>query len=64
MKDFGSILHKGKKIFKAKDKGGIWKSRCEECNARAKLYEYIDEEKQIWLLCEQCLTIFVNGEEE
>jgi len=63
MSGFGSILKKGKKLFNTKDKGGEW-GRCEECNARAILYKYFDEEKQMWMLCEQCITIFTNDEEE
>ena len=63
MSDFGSILKKGRKIFNTKDKGGRW-GRCDECNARALLYEYIDEEKQVWQLCETCTVMFTKDEEE
>ncbi|MFA5023339.1 MAG: hypothetical protein WC523_00080 [Patescibacteria group bacterium] len=63
MGGFGSILKKGKKIFATKEKSGIW-SRCENCNARNLIYEYIDNEKQTWMLCECCISIFAKDEEE
>ena len=62
MSDFGSILRKGKKIFITKQRGGKF-GRCEECNDRSKLYEYLDNEKVIWMLCETCITIFTKDEE-
>ena len=63
MSSFGSILNKGRKIFITKEKGGKY-ARCEECNARAKLYEYVDDENIVWKLCETCITIFTNDEED
>ena len=63
MADFSTILKKGRKVFSTKEKGYTW-ARCEECNERARLYEYIDEETQKWMLCEKCITIFTNDEEE
>jgi len=63
MSGFGNILRRGKKIFVTKDKGGKY-GRCEECNARDLLYKYFDEEKIVWMLCETCVTIFTNDEEE
>jgi len=63
MVDFGSILGKGKKLFGIKSSGGIY-GRCEDCNARAYLFKYVDESNEIWLLCEPCVTSFVKDEEE
>jgi hypothetical protein len=63
MSDFGSILKRGRKIFNTKNSGGKF-DRCEECNARALVYKYLDEENQEWLLCEQCLNTFTKDEEE
>jgi hypothetical protein len=63
MSDFGNILKRGRKIFNTKNSGGVW-GRCEECNARAFLFKYVDEENQTWLLCEQCINTFTKDEEE
>lgn len=63
MSDFGTILKRGKKLFVTKDKRGVF-GRCEECNSRAKLYDYLDNEKQSWKLCEQCIQTFTKDEEE
>lgn len=63
MGDFGSIMRRGRKMFDMKDKGGTWE-RCEECNKRALLYKYYDSEDQVWLLCEECITIYTKEEEE
>jgi hypothetical protein len=63
MTNFGSILKKGRKIFITKQKGGSF-GRCEECNSRARLFAYTDEEKVIWMLCETCITLFTNEEDK
>ena len=62
MTDFGNILKRGRKMFDLKKKGGEW-GRCEECDERAQLFPYSDEEKEVWLLCEICATSFVKEEE-
>jgi len=62
MSDFGNILKKGKKLFSTKANGGHW-SRCEECHAMALLFDYVDNEKQVWKLCEQCISSFVKDED-
>jgi hypothetical protein len=61
MSDFIDILKRGKKVFNTKNSIGVY-GRCEECNARAVLYKYQDEEGQIWLLCEQCISTFAKDE--
>lgn len=60
--DFGNILKRGRKIFNTKDKGGVW-GRCEECDERALVYPYNDAEKQVWQLCEECISIMIKDEE-
>jgi len=62
MSDFGNILRRGRRMFDMKNEGGIW-GRCEECDERALLFSYIDDEKETWKLCEICATDFVKEEE-
>jgi hypothetical protein len=59
--DFGSIVKRGQKLFKAKDKGGTW-GRCEHCEERMLLYRYEDEKYQPWMLCENCIEILSKDE--
>lgn len=59
--NFGDILRRGRKMHDLKEKGGEW-GRCEECDERAICYPYVDERKQIWMLCEECATIFVKDD--
>lgn len=61
MSDFGNILKRGRRMYDMKDQGGDW-GRCEECDERRILFPYDDEEKQTWMLCEQCIAIFVKDE--
>lgn len=63
MGDFGSILRRGRKVFEAKDGGGTW-GLCEECGKRKLLFKYYDVEKEIWLLCEGCITSYTKEDEE
>lgn len=59
MSDFSDILRRGRKKFTIKDQKGEF-GRCEECNARALLYKYVDKEKQTWTLCEKCIETFTK----
>ena len=61
MSSFGDILRRGRKMFKMKNTGGEWQ-RCEECDERAKCYPYVDEKQQVWMLCEECASVFVKDD--
>jgi hypothetical protein len=62
MGNFGDILKRGKKLFDIKSRDGKF-DRCEECNARAPVYKYIDEEEQNWMLCETCIKDYIKEDE-
>jgi len=63
MTDFGNILRHGKLRQILKDQRGIW-DKCEYCEKRRLLYEYIDNKKEKWMLCSECLNDFIKDEEK
>jgi hypothetical protein len=50
-------------MFEMKDQGGTWSS-CEECGKRRLLFKYYDFEKELWMLCEDCIATYTKEDEE
>lgn len=60
---FGKLIGKARRRYQTKSRGGKY-GRCEQCDERLPLYEYIDERKNVWMLCESCSDVFTDGELE
>jgi hypothetical protein len=60
--DFNKILRQGKRRFETKDVKPIW-GRCDYCDERRQLFNYKDNKKELWMLCEECTDFFVKEEE-
>jgi hypothetical protein len=63
MGDFGDILRRGKLRQILKSSKGIWE-KCEYCEKRRLLYEYVDNKQEKWMLCAECINDFIKDEEK
>ena len=61
--NFGNILKGGQKRFSSKCKQLGWE-RCNWCKNQRLLFEYFDEAKVKWSLCEECINCFVKEEND
>ena len=60
--DFATILRHGRKKFQTKHNKYVW-GVCEYCEERKQIFEYKDNKKEIWHLCEKCIDFFIEEEE-
>lgn len=61
MSNFTDILKHGKKRFKVKNNKGEY-GKCEYCDNRYLLFSYKDNNDEKWILCEECIDVFVEEE--
>ena len=61
MKNFETIMERGKKRFLSKDNKGTW-GRCEDCGRRKLLFAYTDKKNGVWKLCDECINKFAEEE--
>lgn len=60
--NFNDIMSRGKKKFVVKDTSKSKWGKCEYCEERRKLHPYNDSHDEPWMLCEQCIEIFIKEE--